>query len=152
MMKREIIAIADIYVPVKRRATLDQKRVDEIAASVLDKSQQTPILVRYLACDLLFQVRETPGIISRSNAQLSAAERSSQRTTSSQIGSRSSVRIGVDLGGTKIEIIALDDKPAPAPYHAVADWRSTLLLGKRKYSLLRPAPERKVSMQPNFPP
>jgi hypothetical protein len=55
MMKREIIAIADIYVPVKRRATLDQKRVDEIAASVLDKSQQTPILVRYLACDLLFR-------------------------------------------------------------------------------------------------
>jgi sulfiredoxin len=46
MMKRETITIADIYVPVKRRATLDQKRVDEIAASMLDNGQQTPILVR----------------------------------------------------------------------------------------------------------
>jgi len=46
MMKREIFAVADIYVPVKRRATLEQKRVDEIAASMLDNGQQTPILVR----------------------------------------------------------------------------------------------------------
>jgi sulfiredoxin len=46
MMKRETLAIADIYVPVKRRATLDQKHVDEIAASMLDKGQETPILVR----------------------------------------------------------------------------------------------------------
>ena len=45
-MKRETIAIADIYVPVKRRATLDQRRMDEIAASMLDKGLQTPILVR----------------------------------------------------------------------------------------------------------
>ena len=46
MMKRETFAIADIYVPVKRRAMLEQKRVDEIAASMLDNGQQTPILVR----------------------------------------------------------------------------------------------------------
>ena len=46
MMKRETLAIADIYVPVKRRATLDQKRVDEIATTMLDKGQQAPILVR----------------------------------------------------------------------------------------------------------
>lgn len=46
MMKRETFAIADIYVPTKRRATLDRKRVDEIAASMLDNGQQTPILVR----------------------------------------------------------------------------------------------------------
>ena len=45
-MKREIFAVADIYVPVKRRATLEQKRVDEIAASMLDDGQQMPILVR----------------------------------------------------------------------------------------------------------
>ena len=45
-MKRETLAIADIYVPVKRRATRDQKRVNEIAASILEKGQQTPILVR----------------------------------------------------------------------------------------------------------
>jgi sulfiredoxin len=46
MMKRETVAVADIYVPVKRRTTLDQKRVDEIAASMLEKGQETPILVR----------------------------------------------------------------------------------------------------------
>jgi sulfiredoxin len=45
-MKRETFAVADIYVPVKRRATLEQKRVDEIAASMLEDGQQTPILVR----------------------------------------------------------------------------------------------------------
>jgi len=46
MMKRETFEVADIYVPIKRRATLEQKRVDEIAASMLDSGQQTPILVR----------------------------------------------------------------------------------------------------------
>jgi sulfiredoxin len=46
MMKTQNFAIADIYVPVKRRATLEQKRVDEIAASMLESGQQTPILVR----------------------------------------------------------------------------------------------------------
>jgi ParB-like chromosome segregation protein Spo0J len=45
-MKREILAVADIYVPVKRRATLEQARVDEIAASMLENGQQMPILVR----------------------------------------------------------------------------------------------------------
>jgi sulfiredoxin len=45
-MKRETLAIVDIYVPVKRRATRDQKRVNQIAASILEKGQQTPILVR----------------------------------------------------------------------------------------------------------
>jgi ParB-like chromosome segregation protein Spo0J len=46
MMKRSTLDIADIYVPVKRRATLDHRRVDEIAASILDKGLETPILVR----------------------------------------------------------------------------------------------------------
>jgi sulfiredoxin len=46
MMKRETIAIADIYVPLKRRATLEQKRVDEIALSILDDGLRAPILVR----------------------------------------------------------------------------------------------------------
>jgi sulfiredoxin len=46
MMKRETFAVADIYVPIKRRLTIEQKRVDEIAASMLDAGQQTPILVR----------------------------------------------------------------------------------------------------------
>jgi len=35
-MKRETVAIADIYVPVKRRATLEQKRVDEIAGQKME--------------------------------------------------------------------------------------------------------------------
>ena len=46
MMKRETIAIANAYVPIKRRATLEQRRVDEIATSILDKGLQAPILVR----------------------------------------------------------------------------------------------------------
>jgi hypothetical protein len=45
-MKREVFAVSDIYVPVKRRATLEQKRVDEIASSMLEVGQQMPILVR----------------------------------------------------------------------------------------------------------
>jgi ParB-like chromosome segregation protein Spo0J len=40
------LAIGEIYVPAKRRSTLDRKRVDEIAESILDEGQQTPILVR----------------------------------------------------------------------------------------------------------
>ena len=46
MMKRESFPVANIYVPVKRRATLDPKRVHEIAESMLKDGQQTPILVR----------------------------------------------------------------------------------------------------------
>jgi hypothetical protein len=46
MMKRETIPIADVYVPIKRRATLEQKRVNELAASILDKGLLAPILVR----------------------------------------------------------------------------------------------------------
>jgi len=45
-LKREIFAIADIYVPVKRRATLKPELVQEIAASMLEVGQQTPIMVR----------------------------------------------------------------------------------------------------------
>jgi ParB-like chromosome segregation protein Spo0J len=46
MMKREAIAIANIYVPTKWRATLNAKTVDELAESILQVGQQTPILVR----------------------------------------------------------------------------------------------------------
>jgi sulfiredoxin len=46
MMKREKFAIADIYVPVKRRATLKPATVQELAQSILESGQQTPILVR----------------------------------------------------------------------------------------------------------
>ena len=46
MLKRENFPVANIYVPVKRRTTLDPKRVQEIAESMLKDGQQTPILVR----------------------------------------------------------------------------------------------------------
>jgi ParB-like chromosome segregation protein Spo0J len=46
MLKRENFPIAKIYVPTKRRLTLEQKRVDELAESMLKDGQQTPILVR----------------------------------------------------------------------------------------------------------
>lgn len=46
MMKRETFAVDTIYVPVGRRTTLDPKRVEEIAHSMLAEGQKTPILVR----------------------------------------------------------------------------------------------------------
>jgi hypothetical protein len=46
MMKRETFAIATIYVPVKRHAMLDPKKVQEIAESILQVGFQSPILVR----------------------------------------------------------------------------------------------------------
>jgi len=46
MLKSEAFAIADIYVPVKRRATLKPATVQELAASILEKGLQTPIMVR----------------------------------------------------------------------------------------------------------
>jgi sulfiredoxin len=39
-------AIANIYVPIKRRATLKPETVQEIAQSILEVGQQAPILVR----------------------------------------------------------------------------------------------------------
>ena len=38
--------IEDIYVPVKRRRTLDPVTVNAIAESILEEGQRTPILVR----------------------------------------------------------------------------------------------------------
>ena len=46
MMKRETFPVANIYVPLERRKTLDQKRVDDLATDMLEHGQQTPILVR----------------------------------------------------------------------------------------------------------
>ena len=46
MMKRERFPIADIYVPIKRRTTLDPANVRKIAENMLEVGQQTPILVR----------------------------------------------------------------------------------------------------------
>ena len=46
MLKRENFPIDNIYVPVKRRATLVPARVEELAASILKDGLKTPILVR----------------------------------------------------------------------------------------------------------
>ena len=46
VLKRQILAIQDVYVPVKRRQTLDTKKVEALAESLLEKGQEVPILVR----------------------------------------------------------------------------------------------------------
>ena len=46
MMKRETLSIAKIYVPAKRKATLDPAKAHQIAESILQVGQQVPILVR----------------------------------------------------------------------------------------------------------
>lgn len=46
LLKDEKIAIEAIYVPTKRRSTLDPKKVDALAEAILEKGQQSPILVR----------------------------------------------------------------------------------------------------------
>jgi len=45
-MKNETLKVDEIYVPTKRRKTLDLKLVNEIAESMLEEGQLTPIQVR----------------------------------------------------------------------------------------------------------
>jgi ParB-like chromosome segregation protein Spo0J len=45
-MEDQILKIEDIYVPQKRRMTLDPVTVSAIAESMLEEGQRTPILVR----------------------------------------------------------------------------------------------------------
>ncbi len=45
-MDDQIFRIEDIYVPVKRRRTLDPVTVNAIAESMLEEGQRTPIMVR----------------------------------------------------------------------------------------------------------
>jgi sulfiredoxin len=46
MMRPEKFQIANIHVPVKRRSTLKPEVVQQIAQSMLESGQETPILVR----------------------------------------------------------------------------------------------------------
>ena len=46
VLKKQILAIQDVYVPVKRRQTLDPQKVETLAESMMEKGQETPILVR----------------------------------------------------------------------------------------------------------
>ena len=45
-MENESFRIDDIYVPIKRRKELDQKKVDEIVENMLEEHQVNPIWVR----------------------------------------------------------------------------------------------------------
>ena len=45
-MEKKTFKVDEIYVPVKRRKTLNMKVVNEIAESMLENGQLTPILVR----------------------------------------------------------------------------------------------------------
>ncbi len=46
MMKKQTFMIAKIYVPAKRRRTLEPTRVAQLAESMLEDGQTTPIQVR----------------------------------------------------------------------------------------------------------
>jgi sulfiredoxin len=46
MLKARPVSLANIYVPAKRRTTIDPSKVAELAESILDKGQTTPIMVR----------------------------------------------------------------------------------------------------------
>ncbi len=46
MMRKQKFPIADIYVPTKRRKTLDAQVVKDLAESILQQGQQIPIQVR----------------------------------------------------------------------------------------------------------
>ena len=44
VLKKQILAIQDVYVPVKRRQTLDPQKVETLAESMMEKGQETPIV------------------------------------------------------------------------------------------------------------
>ena len=46
MLQKKSFPIAKIHVPVKRVKTLDPAKVEEIAESILEDGQQTPIRLR----------------------------------------------------------------------------------------------------------
>ncbi len=46
MLVTVVLKLEEIYVPVKRRKTLDADKVESIAESIIDDGQRTPIQVR----------------------------------------------------------------------------------------------------------
>ena len=46
MLRDEIVDIADIYVPLKRRNSLNQETVAALAESILEEGMKVPIQVR----------------------------------------------------------------------------------------------------------
>ena len=46
MLKDRVFRIADIYVPARRRRSVDPAAVEAIAESMLEEGQRTPVLLR----------------------------------------------------------------------------------------------------------
>ena len=46
LMQNHTLKIADIYIPTPRRKTLDPAKADEIAESIIEEGQITPIQIR----------------------------------------------------------------------------------------------------------
>ena len=46
LLENKDLAVADIYVPAKRRRTLKRETVDALAESILEEGLKVPILVR----------------------------------------------------------------------------------------------------------
>ncbi len=45
-LETEVIAIDEIYIPAKRRRTLDPSKVEALAESIMEDGQTTPVHVR----------------------------------------------------------------------------------------------------------
>ena len=45
-LETEIISIDEIYIPAKRRGTLDEAKVEDLAENIIEDGQKTPIHVR----------------------------------------------------------------------------------------------------------
>ena len=45
-MQEKPLTISDIYVPIKRRSSLNQETVDSLAEAILEEGQKVPIQVR----------------------------------------------------------------------------------------------------------
>ena len=46
LMQNHTVKIADIYIPTARRKTLDPDKAEEIAESIIEEGQITPIQIR----------------------------------------------------------------------------------------------------------
>ena len=46
MLEEQVFNTTDIYVPAKRRRTLNARTVERIAESMIEEGQRTPIMVR----------------------------------------------------------------------------------------------------------
>ena len=46
LMQSQTVRVADVYVPAARRKTLDPDKAEQIAESMIDEGQLTPIQVR----------------------------------------------------------------------------------------------------------